>query len=178
VTRAHIDASLSPLCRHFALARAVRSYLYAVLLTGWAIAVPAAAQESVPQSPSPSLSAEQVVRVQLDALRHNDEPVPDAGIAQTWALAHPGNQRATGPYARFRGMLHGAAFNPLLNHHSHAVEVQIETPTAVTFAILIQARDGRALGYAWTVERVASGPLAACWLTTAVSPPIELGMPL
>jgi len=164
--------------RHAAPASAPRLWLSALLLAGWMIATVAAPRDSVPQPPSPSLSAEQVVRVQLDALRHNDEPVPDAGIAQTWALAHPGNQRATGPYARFRGMLHGAAFKPLLNHHGHTVEVKIETPTAVTFAVLIQARDGRALGYAWTVERVASGPLAACWLTTAVSPPIELGTPL
>jgi hypothetical protein len=41
--------------------------------------------------PNPALSPEDVVAIQLNALQTNDTPETDAGIAQTWAFAHPDN---------------------------------------------------------------------------------------
>jgi hypothetical protein len=44
-----------------------------------------------------------------------------------------------------------------------------------TFMVLIRARSGDALGYEWTLEKVRSGRRAACWMTSAVSPPVRFG---
>ena len=52
--------------------------------------------------PDPALSPAEVVAIQLDALQTNDTPEADAGIAQTWAFAHPDNKRVTGPLPRLR----------------------------------------------------------------------------
>ena len=54
--------------------------------------------------PAENLSAYDVIKIQLDALKNNDDN--DAGIKQTWLFAHPDNKKMTGPYARFRIMLY------------------------------------------------------------------------
>lgn len=51
--------------------------------------------------PSPDLSPDQVVRIQLDAMARNDEPAPDSGIATAFKFASPENQAQTGPLDRF-----------------------------------------------------------------------------
>jgi hypothetical protein len=51
--------------------------------------------------PNPKYLILEVVEIQLRALQQNDDPVPGAGIAQTWAFAHPYNRTVTGPLAQF-----------------------------------------------------------------------------
>ena len=53
--------------------------------------------------PAENLSAYDVIKIQLDALKNNDDK--DNGIKQTWLFAHPENKKMTGPYPRFRVML-------------------------------------------------------------------------
>ena len=53
--------------------------------------------------PKKNLSAKEVVLIQLNALKNNDQN--DSGIQQTWLFAHPKNKLATGPYDRFKKML-------------------------------------------------------------------------
>ena len=54
--------------------------------------------------PAENLSAYDVIKIQLDALKNNDDK--DNGIKQTWLFAHPENKKMTGPYPRFRIMLY------------------------------------------------------------------------
>ena len=54
--------------------------------------------------PAENLSAYDVIKIQLDALKNNDDN--DTGIRQTWLFAHPDNRKMTGPYPRFRLMLY------------------------------------------------------------------------
>ncbi len=125
--------------------------------------------------PHPDLAAAEVMAIQLDALQHNDRPYADAGIAQSWLLAHPANKRATGPYSRFNRMLRGPAFEAMLDHHSHLIEPTRVAPRRASFLVLIRSRSGDALVYQWTLERVDAGRCRACWMTTDVSPPLFLG---
>ena len=67
------------------------------------LAMPATAQELL--TPDPIRQPESVVEIQLQSLQKNDVPVPDTGIAQTWAFAHPDNKRVTGPLERFAWMI-------------------------------------------------------------------------
>lgn len=120
--------------------------------------------------PDPTRPPEAVVRIQLEALQANDNPTPDAGIRQVWNLAHPDNQRATGPLARFALMIKGG-FAPMIGHASHTIEALGTAPTGeATFKVTVIAADGAVLEYLWAVGQVADGPDKGAWLTTGVSP--------
>jgi hypothetical protein len=126
-------------------------------------------------APNVNLTPRQVVTIQLEALQRNDEPHDDAGIEQTWVLAHPLNQRQTGPFSRFADMLKSPPYRALLKHRSHSIEVAESSPEQVIFLITIAGASGSAVGYEWMVEKVASGEHAGCWMTTSVSMPVPLG---
>ena len=67
-------------------------------------------------NPNEKLLPYDVVKIQLEALKNNNKN--DEGIKQTWLFAHPDNKKITGPYERFRIMIYGAQYRPLLNHNS------------------------------------------------------------
>ena len=54
-------------------------------------------------APRPELSPEEVIRIQLEALRHNDEQ--DRGIEVAFRFASPANRASTGPLPRFIRMI-------------------------------------------------------------------------
>ena len=95
-------------------------------LFGWifALAAPFVASPSFAAEvlPDPALSPAEVIAIQLSALQANDRPQPDAGIAQTFAFAHPDNRRVTGPLPRFAQMIKGPRYELLLNHRSHEIK--------------------------------------------------------
>ncbi len=128
--------------------------------------------------PDPALSPAVVVETQLKALQVNDTPETDAGIAQTWAFAHPDNKRVTGPLPRFAGMIKGPMNRILLNHQSHEVEEVSSTDDQAVFAVTVTGESGKAVIYQWRVAKVAEGEHAGAWMTTAVSPPIGAGQAL
>jgi Domain of unknown function (DUF4864) len=125
--------------------------------------------------PDPALSPAEVVAIQLTALQANDAPETDAGIARTWAFAHPDNKRMTGPLPRFAQMIKGPQYRMLLNHRSHEVTEVSRTDSQAVFAVTVTAENGEAFGYGWTVQKVADGQNAGAWMTVAVSSPVKLG---
>ena len=54
--------------------------------------------------PAENLTAYDVVKIQLTALKNNNKPSKNTGIKQTWIFAHPENKKYTGPYERFEKM--------------------------------------------------------------------------
>ena len=48
--------------------------------------------------PANNLTPYDVVKIQLNALKKNNQPKKNSGIRQTWAFAHPDNKKFTGPY--------------------------------------------------------------------------------
>ncbi|MGR8920604.1 MAG: hypothetical protein ACU85V_13385 [Gammaproteobacteria bacterium] len=135
----------------------------------------ATAADAALTRPDPSLGAREVVAIQLEALRLNDHPYVDAGIEQTWLLAHPQNRQSTGPLPRFAAMLRSPHWRDMLGHRSHSIEERVRSAERVMFEVVLETASGEALAYAWTVERVPDGEYAGCWMTTGVSLPRELG---
>jgi hypothetical protein len=121
--------------------------------------------------PDPALSPAEVVSIQLSALQTNDTPEADAGIAQTWAFAHPDNKRVTGPLLRFAQMLKGPLYRILLGHRSHEIKEVSGTDDQVVFAVTVTSQTGEVVGYRWNVAKVAGGENAGAWVTISVSPP-------
>jgi Domain of unknown function (DUF4864) len=127
------------------------------------------------RTPDPALSPAEVVEIQLTALQANDAPQTDAGIAQTWAFAHPDNKRMTGPLPRFAEMIKGPLYRILLNHRSHEVQEVSRTDDEAVFAVTITSQTSEVVVYRWSVAKVADGEDAGAWMTIAVSPPIPVG---
>ena len=131
-----------------------------------------------PIGPDPALAPEEVVAIQLEALRHNDNPTPNAGIAQTFALAHPNNKRVTGPLPRFELMIRSPAYRPLIGHSTHQIERVAGNDITVRFRVVVETPNGNAVKYLWEVGRVREGPDVGAWLTTNVSVPVDAGQAL
>ena len=56
--------------------------------------------------PNANLKPLDVLMIQLNSLKNNNNPYKDAGIEQTWEFAHPINKEATGPLERFKQMIY------------------------------------------------------------------------
>ena len=125
-----------------------------------------------PIGPDPALAPEEVVAIQLEALKHNDDPTPNAGIAQTFALAHPDNKRVTGPLPRFEMMIRSPAYRPLLGHSTHQIERVAGNDMIVRFRIVIETPNGDAIKYLWEVSSpmTALGTYPSIGLSTKTHP--------
>lgn len=137
----------------------------------WVLGALPAAGET--REPHPGLAPQAVVEIQLRALQRNDDPVPDAGIARTWAFAHPDNKRMTGPLHRFTAMLKGPQYGMLLNHRAYRVEPVYRTAGLAVFRVRVVSADGTPVSLEWRVALVREGPYAGAWMTVGVSPPLR-----
>jgi hypothetical protein len=144
----------------------------ALALAFFILATPAWAADLL--APEAALSPAEVVVIQLDALQANESET-DAGIAQTWAFAHPDNKRMTGPLPRFAQMIKGPQYRMLLNHRSNEVREVSRTDEEAVFAVTITTSAGDVVGCRWTVAKVRGGEHAGAWMTIAVSPPVPVG---
>lgn len=117
--------------------------------------------------PSPALDPAAVVRIQLEALAHVDQPVRDAGIAIVFSFASPGNQAQTGPLKHFAEILR-KGYPEMLNHRSATL-----LPTVMNGAQALQGVElidsaGIAHRYIFILSRQSEAPYAGCWMTDSV----------
>ena len=123
--------------------------------------------------PNKQLEPYDVVKIQLEALKNNNEN--DNGIKQTWLFAHPDNKKVTGPYERFRIMIYGDQYRQLLNHDTHKINLIMNTPNAHMFKIKILTKNKQLLFYEWHVKKASEKNCIDCWFTSSVSIPIDQG---
>ena len=125
--------------------------------------------------PTKNLTAYDVIKIQLNALKKNNKPNKNSGIKQTWIFAHPENKKITGPYERFQKMLLGDQYNVLLNHESHKINLIMNTPNTHMYKIKILTKDKQLLFYEWHVQKASEKNCIDCWFTSSVSIPIDQG---
>lgn len=116
-------------------------------------------------APQPELSPEQVVRIQLHALRHNDSQ--NRGIEVAFRFASPENRLSTGPLARFISMIRQGPYSLMLAYENAAYHpVEVVEHRARQRVTLLGA--GVAVDYDFYLSRQADGEWAGCWMTDAV----------
>ena len=125
--------------------------------------------------PSENLTAYDVVKIQLTALKNNNKPKKNSGIKQTWIFAHPENKKYTGPYERFEKMLLGVQYNILLNHDSHKIKLVTNTLRTYIYNIELISKDKKMYFYEWHLKKSTIDECNGCWFTTIVSPPTDKG---
>ena len=108
--------------------------------------------------PSPELSPEDVISIQLKALSETENnPATNSGVARVWAFAHPANRIVTGPIARFTQMLKSPPYRALIGHRRHHLRQVEVTKDKALFAVKVTDRVGDIFGYSWQLGKVGSG---------------------
>lgn len=122
--------------------------------------------DSLPE-PSPALSVEEVVRLQVDALGQNNDPHPDAGIEAAFRFASPANKRATGPLERFRLLFETNAYGPMIDHNGARYSEVQQTDTEARMGVMLSTESGP-VGYVFRLSKQTQAPYEDCWMTDAV----------
>jgi len=125
--------------------------------------------------PSKNLTAYDVIKIQLNALKKNNMPNKNSGIKQTWVFAHPENKKITGPYERFQKMLLGDQYKVLINHESHKIKLIINSKNKYIYNVELISSDKKMYFYEWHLEKSTTKNCNSCWFTTSVSPPTNKG---
>jgi hypothetical protein len=125
--------------------------------------------------PSESLTAHDVVKIQLTALKNNNKPKKNSGIKQTCIFAHQENKKYTGPYEIYEKMLLGVQYSILLNHDSHKIKLISNAPNKYIYNIELISKDKKMYLYEWHLEKSTVEECKSCWFTTIVSPPTDKG---
>jgi|TARA_B110000967_G_scaffold156647_1_gene161678 hypothetical protein len=125
--------------------------------------------------PAENLTAYDVIKIQLNALKKNNNPNKNSGIKQTWIFAHPENKKITGPYERFQQMLLGNQYNVLLNHESHKIKLITNSKNKYIYNVELISSDKKMYFYEWHLEKSTIKNCNNCWFTTIVSSPINKG---
>jgi hypothetical protein len=109
-----------------------------------------------------------VVRLQMEAMQHNDRPFEDAGVKTAFRFASPGNKANTGPLFRFVRMVHGPQYRDLLDCRSFSLgKLRIEDGVALQVVKVVSA-DGTPIYYGFQLSRQSTDPYRGCWMTDAV----------
>ena len=143
----------------------------ALLLTLAPISVPAPGAEKAAKPPTPvpkpELTPGEVVEIQLVALQFNDRPSKDAGIATTFRFASPNNRKVTGPLEKFKLIVTGPLYQPLIDHRIAGYAPTFIKGDAALRRVTVVAADGRAIDYEF---RLSKDPDSGCWFTDGVIP--------
>ena len=127
-------------------------------------------------NPSSSIKPSEVVKIQLNGLKNNNQDFKDSGIEQTWNFAHPKNKKVTGPLDNFKRMIKGDSYQMMINHLSHTITQLGSDDNWAQFEVIILDKNKIYHKFNWQVEKYTNeGALKDCWLTTMVSNPIPLG---
>ena len=126
--------------------------------------------------PNSNLKPFDVLTIQLNSLKNNNNPYKDAGIEQTWEFAHPINKASTGPLERFRQMIYSDSYKILISHQNNKIIILEESVNKFVYKVYVLSKDKKKYYYIWQIEKVTQeGNLKNCWMTTGVSDPIYLG---
>ena len=154
----------------------IRSWLPAALLSAALVPSPGAAGsgEAAPWPedplsdtlvPRPELTPEEVIRIQLEALRHNDER--DRGIAVAFRFASPANRAHTGPLPRFIRMIEQGPYALMLTFRDASFgAVELSGASARQRVTLTGTHS--LVSYWFYLSRQSQEPCVDCWMTDAV----------
>ncbi len=122
--------------------------------------------DSAKVRPDPSLSPDEVIRIQLSALRNND--ATDSGIRIAFRFASPGNKAVMGPFDRFTSLLKGPLYNEMLTYSAQEFGPMIVDGDSAQQEVTLVAPDGVPVRFRFYLSRQTAGRLEGCWLTDGV----------
>ncbi len=132
------------------------------------LAAPVGATRLPQTEPDPSLSPQDVVSIQIEALQNKDTPYENSGIEVTFNFASPANKRMTGPLELFKVMVRNPIYGPMINHRSAEYKnVRVEGDFA-QIDVVLNSKEGEYLGYRFILSRQHGNQYEGSWMTDAV----------
>jgi hypothetical protein len=119
------------------------------------------------QAPDPRLSPAEAIRIQIDALAHNDAPSKDSGIAVVWGFASPGNRAQTGPLPKFSRMIHDG-YSEMLNNRGATLAATVIKDDQALQGVELVDHAGVTHRYIFILGRQSEPPFKGCWMTDGV----------
>ncbi|MFP4373875.1 MAG: DUF4864 domain-containing protein [Spirochaetaceae bacterium] len=148
------------------VSRRMAVWVAALLVPAGGSAWAQALEELAELRPAPELSAEEVVRIQMEAFRNNDEE--DTGIAIAFRFASPGNRQMTGPLSRFRMMMRNPFYRPMLNAEAAEIGLVDVRERVARVEVYTVAPGGERNYYAFFLGKQRGGEYDDSWMTEAV----------
>ncbi len=134
------------------------------------LAAPVGATHLPQTEPDPSLSPQDVVSIQIEALRNNDTPYENRGVEVTFNFASPANKRMTGPLERFKVMVRNPIYGPMINHRKAEYENLVAEGDFAKIDVILTSKEGVYLGYRFILSRQHGNRYEGSWMTDAVIP--------
>jgi len=134
----------------------------------------ASARPAAAPRPSPALTPHEVVTIVLEALRNNDLPTKDRGIAVTFDFASPANREATGPIERFASLVKNPFYRPMINHQRAERGEMIILGSEARQRVTLVVAGGERVTYTFILTRQGEGQYRGCWMTDGVVRETEL----
>jgi hypothetical protein len=118
--------------------------------------------------PSPDLSPDEVVRLQVDALRAflHDQ----SALNQCYVFASPTNRAVTGPLDRFGAMVQNANYGPLVRQTSALVGRPVIRDGQATVLVTVLDANRTVRGFRFFLSKQIDTQYRDCWMTDAVIP--------
>jgi hypothetical protein len=116
--------------------------------------------------PSKSLSARDVIRIQLKALQENDKR--DSGVITVFNFSSPVSRVSMGPINNFRIMVRDPAYSSMLNFKSYKTGHLIITDNTAYQIVVLQNTEGQQTAYMFMLAKQKKGNYKDCWMTVGV----------
>jgi hypothetical protein len=150
------------------------SVLIAILVAVMSQSLQAAITEmpeavALPQ-PTTDQQPEDVVRIVIEALAHNDKPYANAGIGTTFAFASPANKVNTGPLQKFTQMIRTPAYGIMIDHVAHEFSEVVLMGNKAYQMVKINGSSGVEVIFAFRLSQQLGGKFDGLWMTDAVWP--------
>jgi hypothetical protein len=120
--------------------------------------------------PQVNLKPEDVVRIVINALAHNNTPFADAGISTTFNFASPSNKISTGPLAKFTDMVKSPGYGLMIDHLSSEFSDVVYKDEMAYQMVRLIAHNSSEIVFAFRLSRQGEGEYQDMWMTDAVWP--------
>ncbi|MDA1314789.1 MAG: DUF4864 domain-containing protein [Acidobacteria bacterium] len=139
-----------------------------VLLLGGVMSLALGSAAPAATEPDPSLTPEQVIAIQVEALKANRDLPGDEGITIAFNFASPANRKMTGPLPRFIEMVKNPLYAIMLNFEQYeTAKIELDGDIARQRVTLIDAAGNRSL-LLFVLSRQKEAPYKDCWMTDVV----------
>jgi hypothetical protein len=161
----------------------IKYTILAAFAMSWLLAAPLQAAlssepgDTVITKPGIDLAPQDVVSIVINALAKNDQPYADAGIATTFAFASPGNKANTGPLEKFTRMVKSHPYAVMVNHVARDLSEVVRVGDDAYQLVALTGLDGSEVVFAFRLSRQLEGEFEGMWMTDAVWPVSNDGMP-
>jgi len=121
-------------------------------------------------SPSSDFSPEQVVKIQLSALKLNDLAGHDSGVEKVYEYASAANVEMTATPENFRNLMKSPVYRPLVGFTQVEFEpIRCDGHSAEQSVLVTPANGAAPVKYTFLLMREMFGEKAGCWLVDGIA---------